>query len=421
MILKRLSLAALGIVSSGALAYGVCLWQTGITVERQFVFQTEQVNRSGVAEVELTFERGWFTSFARVVVKPLAEQAIEIPFEVEVEHDFFSAHFDVGLGNDAAVAGLFAPSAEPLVFVADVSLNPIQQTVSSSGYIQLAALDGAFGSTHIRLQPSEVSWRSSPLVIEYLATIGDLVLQSDIDTIELDGGDAQVTGAFEPSQALGALISELTASFVLKHLFWQDKLNGESLKLEGVAVSVDQMVDAGRSYWSIGLGADQLTLSVQGQQYPMQQPNAQLTVDVDEQAFAEFIARYNQMYDPAPYEVAELLNPVTQQGVGVTVHDFSFEVLGEQARVTAKWTLNGFDATTALISPVVLVPVSTLDAHLEVPVQIAERLPESTQDELDLLINQGIFEEQDGQWVSEIRFDRGALTVNDRPFSLLKM
>jgi hypothetical protein len=180
MILKRLSLAALGIVSSGALAYGVCLWQTGITVERQFVFQTEQVNRSGVAEVELTFERGWFTSFARVVVKPLAEQAIEIPFEVEVEHDFFSAHFDVGLGNDAAVAGLFAPSAEPLVFVADVSLNPIQQTVSSSGYIQLAALDGAFGSTHIRLQPSEVSWRSSPLVIEYLATIGDLVLQSDI-------------------------------------------------------------------------------------------------------------------------------------------------------------------------------------------------------------------------------------------------
>jgi hypothetical protein len=421
MISKRLGKTSLIMVSLMIAIYFGSFWETGRTVERHFDFYEEAWNRSGIVAVSVAKDRGWFSSRYVLDVRLLAQPTVLLPLVVEVKHDFLKAHFYAELDKQAANLTLFKEGTLPFILEADVSLDPFTFDASSSGKMGLSELSGHLGQTDLNTQPSQISWRSTPTVVEFSAKIGDLVFQSEAETVELESANGQINGAFEPSGDMGTLISELVASFSFKRLFWQDKLNNESLKLDNVVFSVDQMVDAGRSLWSIGLGANQLRLELPDQSLELMAPNAQMTIDLNEALFAQFIAQYNQLYEPTPYEVAELLNPVTQQGVTITVHDLSFELLGEQAKVKAKWILDGFDASTVLLTPAVLVPVSHVDARIEVPYSLEDQLPPATNEELDHLINQGVFVEDVDHLISEIRFDRGALMVNDRPFSLLKM
>jgi len=431
MMKKGLWVVAIGAVVGAGYLAGVAL--TGQQVDEQFAREVAaaQEHYRGVAMVSSSAKSSTFSSANTLTIEylDLPESVVSwagtntVNLDVNFQHGFLSSQSVMQLSPGSLLDKLksYQVNAQitPLVFNSEYRFDPLASAVIMNGVL---AIDGF-----------EVT--DNEAVYKLGATSGPVSLSSDMYQMDLVTAASQFSSA-DVSVAIGVMswsqkataingnilqaksVQDMAASFNVEQIKVDAK--GAAVDLDGLSVSVQQKLKEDRVVLAMQYGADSLVVDNAVDSFQLDQPELQLSFDLDYDSVMALVENLQQMQQANagqidnPMLLVPLFSEVTQKGVSFSIEKISAIADGEALDAVAKLNMAPFSVEEAMTNRQALMQKVDLNAKLTVPKKFLQAMPGYDSQQLGFFVAMGFLVDAGEYYDFKLAVQDGVVMLNDK-------
>lgn len=422
------AVAASVVVGAGYIA-GVIL--TGQQVDEQFQREVAaaQEHFRAVAKISSAVKSTIFSSSNTLSIEYLQPpEAIAawagtntVHFDVDFKHGFLNSQSVMQLSAGSLLDKLKSyqvnSQLSPVVFNSEYRFDPANGSVVMSGNLALDSFEINEGGGVFKLGAT-----NGPISTSYDGYQIDLVtVESRFDSADGSIEIGPVSWSQTAESRSGDLLAAESADSVTMSVKVQRiKLDsqGAAVDLKALSVAVQQKLKGDRVVLGVQYGAERIIVKNADDSFQLDQPDLQLSFDLDHDSVLSLVERLQQMQQANagqienPMLLVPLLSEVTQKGVSFNVDRLSAIANGETLEALAKLKVAPFSVEELMLDPQVLLSKVDLDAQLSVPKKFLQAMPGYDPQQLGFFVAMGFIVDTGDSYDFELAVENGVLMLN---------
>ena len=399
--------AAVAVVVVGAGYLGGVV-VTGQQVDEQFAREVAaaQEHYRGVAKVSSSGKSTMFSSTNTLSIEyfDLPKSIVSwagtstVNLDVDFQHGFLSSQSVMQLSPGSLLSKLksYQVNAQlsPIVLNSEYSFDPLASAVVMRGNL---AIDS------FTVNEDDATFTLG-------ATSGPVSLSSDVYQMDLVTTASQFNSA-SAKVAIGAMswsqtatapsgdilqaksVQNMQASFGVERI--KVDAQGAAIDLDGLSVAVQQQLKDDRVVLAMQYGAKSLVVDSAADSFQLNQPELQLSFDLDHGSVMALVENLQQMQQANagqinnPMLLVPLFSEVTQKGISFSIDKVSAIADGEALDAAAKLNMAPFSVKEAMLDRQGLMQKVDLEAQMTVPKKFLQAMPGYNAQQFSFFVTMG--------------------------------